>query len=116
MREQYDVVVLGAGPAGLATAIAISRETSASVLLADAGTAMRERFGESVTPEILVSLKRLGLLEEFRIGTHLPCPGSASIWGSGRVGYNDYILNPAGPAWRLHRRAFDEMLFRAAEK
>jgi len=114
MRAQYDVAVLGAGPAGLATAIAIVRATRASVLIADAGPATRERFGESVAPDILVPLKQLGLLDEFRAGAHAPCPGSASIWGGDLVGYNDYILNPAGPAWRLQRRAFDEMLARAA--
>lgn len=110
MRAQYDVVVLGAGPAGLVTAITIRRETRASVLVADAGPATRERFGESVTPDLLIPLKRLGLLDEFRSGAHAPCPGSASVWGSDRIGYNDYILSPAGPAWRLQRRAFDEML------
>jgi len=114
MRAQYDVIVLGAGPAGLATAITIRRETRASVLVADARAAARERFGESVAPDLLVPLKQLGLLDQFRAGAHAPCPGSASIWGGDRVGYNDYILNPAGLAWRLQRRAFDEMLTRAA--
>ena len=116
MRARYDVVVLGAGPAGLATAIAIRRETRASVLVADAGVAARERFGESVAPDLLVSLKRLGLLEEFRAGPHALCPGSASIWGNDRVGYNDSVLSPMGSAWRLQRRAFDEMLAGAARE
>lgn len=116
MRAQYDVVVLGAGPAGFAAAITIRRETRASVLIADAGTVARERFGESVAPDLLVPLKQLGLLDEFRAGGHAPSPGSASIWGGDRVGYNDYILNPTGPAWRLQRQAFDEMLTRAARE
>ena len=114
MRARYDVVVLGAGPAGLATAITIRRKTQASVLVADAGTAARERFGESVAPDLLVPLKQLGLLDEFRAGPHALCPGSASIWGGERVGYNDSILSPMGSAWRLQRRAFDEMLVKAA--
>lgn len=116
MHARYDVVILGAGPAGLATAITIRRETGASVLVADAGPAARERIGESVLPDLLVLLKRLGLLDEFRAGPHAPCPGSASIWGGDRVGYNDYILSPVGPAWRLQRRAFDEMLAQAASE
>jgi flavin-dependent dehydrogenase len=114
MGAQYDVVILGAGPAGLATAITICRATGASVLVADAGLAARERFGESVAPDLLVPLQQLGLLDEFRTAGHLPCPGSASIWGGDRVGYNDYILNPTGPAWRLQRGAFDGMLTRGA--
>ena len=116
MRTRYDVVVLGAGPAGLATAITVRRETRASVLVADAAPAERERFGETVAPDLLVQLKRLGLLDEFRGGAHSPCPGSASIWGGDQVGYNDYILSPVGSAWRLERRAFDDMLARAARE
>lgn len=116
MRARYDVVVLGAGPAGLVTAITIGRETRASVLVVDAGPAARERLGESVTPELLIPLKRLGLVDEFRSGPHASCPGSASIWGADQVGYNDYILSPMGPALRLQRRAFDEMLDRAARE
>jgi flavin-dependent dehydrogenase len=114
MRARYDVVILGAGPAGLATAITIRREAQASVLVADAGVAVRERFGESVAPDFLFPLKRLGLLDEFRAGPHALCPGSASIWGNDRVGYNDSILSPMGSTWRLQRHAFDEMLVRAA--
>ena len=51
-------------------ATTIRRETRASVLVADAGTAARERFGESVAPDLLVPLKQLGLLDEFRAGGH----------------------------------------------
>jgi flavin-dependent dehydrogenase len=108
--------VLGAGPAGLAAAIGIRREAHASVLVIDAGLASRERVGEGATPEILVPLAQLGLLDEFRSSAHAACPGSASIWEGTGVGCNDYILSPMGPAWRLHRRAFDDMLARAARE
>ncbi|GAB4192352.1 MAG: tryptophan 7-halogenase [Roseiflexaceae bacterium] len=114
MQTGYDVVVLGGGPAGLAAAIAIRRQIQARVLVADAGPALRERFGESASGELLIHLDRLGLLEQFRTGPHMPCPGSASIWGGGQIGYNDYILSPHGPAWRLQRAAFDGLLVSAA--
>lgn len=114
MQTAYDVVVLGAGPAGLATARALRQQVDVSVLVVDAGKADRDRVGESVPPDVLVPLEQLGLGEVFRSADHKPCPGNASVWGRPQVGYNDFIYNPMGPAWRLNRRSFDSMLVNAA--
>jgi flavin-dependent dehydrogenase len=112
----FDAVVLGAGPAGLATALALRRRAPLSVLVVDAGRPERDRVGETTSPNLLVALGRLGLTERFRNGAHVPCPGTASIWGRQRVGYNDFVLDPMGPAWRLDRPQFDRMLVEAAEE
>ena len=63
--SQYDVVVIGGGPAG----------STVSTLIADAGLSVglfeRERFprfhiGESLIPETYWVLKRLGMLEKMQ--------------------------------------------------
>lgn len=112
----FDAVVLGAGPAGLATALALRRRAPLSVLVVDAGRPERDRVGETASTDLLVALGRLGLTAPFRNGAHVPCPGTASIWGRDRVGYNDFVLDPMGPAWRLDRSQFDRMLVEAAEQ
>ena len=112
----FDAVVLGAGPAGLATALALRQRVPVSVLVVDAGRPERDRVGETAPPGLLPALERLGLAARFCDAGHLPCPGTASIWGRDRVGYNDFVLDPMGPAWRLDRPRFDRMLAAAAEE
>lgn len=108
------MVILGGGPAGLSAAITLRRHADLSILVAEARPPDQGRIGESCPPDIVLLLEQLGLAAEFRLGGHDPCPGYASVWGRPHVGYNDFIVNPMGPAWRLNRRVFDDMLVQAA--
>lgn len=114
MDKTYDVVVLGAGPAGLATALTLCNYSNYHILVVDAGQQIRERAGESAPPDLLFLLRRLQLEETFLAAGHARSPGSAVLWGRDVIGYNDHLLNPMGPSWRLHRQAFDDMLLEAA--
>ncbi|OZG72755.1 monooxygenase [Hahella sp. CCB-MM4] len=112
----YDVVILGGGPAGLAAAIAIRNRTQASVLVVERQAPGEERVGENCPPETMLLLKQLGIAKDFYQSGHETCPGYASVWGRADVGYNDFIVNPMGPSWRLNRQLFDKMLADNAEK
>lgn len=114
MVSAYDVLVLGAGPAGLATALSLRNLSDCSILIADAGEQKRERAGESAPPDLLAPLRRLQLEANFLAAGHMHSPGSAVRWGREQVGYNDHLLNPMGPSWRLNRPVFDAMLVEAA--
>lgn len=109
-RQRCDVLVLGGGPAGLATAIEVRQTSGLDVVVVEAREVPSERYGESVPPDILPALDRLGVSGTFRADGHLPCPGSVSLWGSERPGYNDFILNPLGPGWHISRSRFEAML------
>src|SRR5918997_3206824 len=102
----FDVVVLGAGPAGLATAIAVRRRSTLSVLVVDPGLPERDRAGETVPPGFLDAVGTLGLSERFPVDGHLPCPGTASVWGRARVTHDDFVRVAGDPAWRLDRGRF----------
>ena len=109
-EETYDVVIIGGGPAGLSAAISLLQKQQLSVLVVEGQAAGEERIGESCPPDIILLLKQLGLTKEFYAAQHEACPGYASVWGKADVGYNDFIVNPMGPSWRLNRKAFDTML------
>jgi flavin-dependent dehydrogenase len=108
--DRCDVLVVGGGPAGLAAAVGLRLSTGMDVVVAEAGGDPAERFGESLPPDILVALERLGLTDTFRAAGHLPCPGVISLWGAEKPGHNDFILNPMGPAWHVCRARFEAML------
>jgi flavin-dependent dehydrogenase len=110
----YDVAVLGGGPAGCATALALCRRGVDRVLVVERDEDP-VRIGESIPPESRLLLEQLGLWHAFVAEAHEPCLGSCSAWGADVLGYNDFLFNPHGTGWHLDRRRFDAFLARAAE-
>ena len=106
---------MGGGPAGLATAIELVRG-GLDVVVAEARTGPAERYGETLAPGTLSRIDRLGLAEAFLAAGHLRCPGTVVRWGRDRPGYNDFLLDPLGPAWHLDRARFEAALATRAEE
>lgn len=111
--KRWDVAVLGGGPAGCATALALSRHIDVRVCLVACSRPGRAAVGETIPPDSRIPLYRLGVWQRFRADGHEPCLGSCSTWGSDAVGYNDFLLNPYGNAWHLDRARFDASLLDA---
>jgi flavin-dependent dehydrogenase len=105
----HDVLVVGGGPAGLATAIELARH-GFDVVVAEAHAGPTERYGETLAPETLSRLDRLGLAQAFLAAGHVRCPGTVVRWGRDRPGCNDFLLHPLGPAWHLDRARFEAAL------
>ncbi len=114
-ERKVDVALLGGGPAGCATALALARH-GVSVALVERSRYRELRVGETLPPEVRFPLLSLGLWDQFIRDAHCPSPGIRYVWGQADVHQNDSIFNPYGVGWHIDRRRFDAMLARTAEK
>ena len=109
-RREVDVVILGAGPAGSALALALKRAGVADVLLVDRPTRRPFRIGESAAPSLGPLLCRLGLDDRLDGHGHRPCHGNRIFWGGPAPVVEDFMSRIHGPGWHLDREAFDSWL------
>lgn len=110
----WDIAILGAGPAGLAAAIRC-RQRGASAIVLSKERSRGVRLGESLGPAAGPLLRELGCWEAFLAAGHRPCPGNAWSWGSARLDFHSFTMDPRGHAWHIDRAAFEAGLAARAE-
>ena len=120
MKQLFDIVVAGGGPAGSAAAVDLSRR-GFHVALIEAALIEQSsyddfRVGETLPPEIRVSLTKLGIWEQFLATDFLESYGIRSAWETPFARHRDFIFNPYGCGWHVDRARFDAMLACAAAR
>lgn len=113
----YEVIVVGAGPAG-STAAALLAEKGRRVLLLEKQSMPRYHVGESLMPFCWFTLDRLGLterMEEHRFVQKL----SVQFVGRDGSGSRPFYFfqhhdHPSSYTWQVERQEFDQMLFENA--
>lgn len=119
MTQQFDVIIIGAGVAGCAAAIALLQQRPHSkVLLLERHleNATPFRIGETLPAEISVLFQQLGLLQRFEARGDLKAQGTRSRWGDGALNETPSLYSPYGHGWHIDRVSFDAWLQREAEQ
>jgi len=107
----FDVLILGAGPAGCATALALRARGVERVLLVDRAPPAALIPGESATPDIAPCLAKLGLDGGLAHPGARPYHGNLSAWG-GPPALS--LFGRRGRGWHLDRTVFELWLRREA--
>jgi len=111
--DAADVLIIGAGPAGAATALALQRAGCPRVTIVG-----RRRpggpIGEAAAPDVPPLLRQLGLPDRLDVLGHDAHYGIVSAWGGMTPSVNDFVRRGLGHGWRLDRAAFDRWLTETA--
>ncbi|MCE7996890.1 MAG: hypothetical protein HEP71_33320 [Roseivirga sp.] len=113
--NRYQVVIIGAGVAGCATALALLKQGIRSILIVSRPETTGFKAGETLQPLATGLLDELGLLEDFQKTLYLTGHGSCSAWGSDELVFNDNILRLHGHGYALDRLTFDRLFFDKVE-
>lgn len=117
VKDSYDVIVVGGGPAGSSTA-ALLAEHGHDVLLLERAALPRFHVGESLIPETYWPLKRLGLLDQLKASA-FPKKYSVQFVSDGVKESAPFYFDmhndhESSMTWQVERGAFDQMLIERA--
>ena len=115
--EEYDVIVVGGGPAGSSTATMVA-QAGHRVLLLEREKFPRFQIGESLMPATYWTLERLGLLDQMEC-SHFPKKQSVQFFSKGGRGsvpfyFSETEPGPSAQTWQVDRAEFDQMLLENA--
>jgi flavin-dependent dehydrogenase len=113
VARAWDAVVVGAGPAGAATALRLAA-AGRSVVVVERSRFDRPRVGETLAPAVQPLLRGLGVWDRFRALDPLPSWGTRSAWGEPAPAERSHLTNAYGCGWHVDRCAVDRMLADAA--
>jgi len=113
--DGVDVLVLGAGPAGAAAALAYLRHTDWSVRIIDRAEAPGLALGELISPGLEPLLAFVDAADLLADGGHDPAQGVQAAWSYPQATPRDFFFSGRGGGWHLDRPKFNADLAGRAE-
>ena len=107
------VAIIGSGPAGLSTAIRLSREKVPTILIGD--TARCVPSAETLPPDTKRELRDLGVSEDCLARIGVPCHGFEAKWGKSTPVLHSTLVEPYGHGWHIDARLFRRALLGVGE-
>mgnify|MGYP001244538375 CR=1 FL=1 len=119
MKDLYDCIVIGAGPAGC-TSAALIAEAGYSTLLVEREKVPRFHVGESLMPESYWTFQRLGVLEQMKSSDFVKKCSVQFVSHSGKESapffFDQHDPRECSQTWQVERGRFDKMLFDNARR
>lgn len=113
MEFEVDVLIIGAGPAGLAAGIACGQRGLRTLVCDKRQLPADKACGEGVMPTGLMHLKQLGVKPYLRAGRHFPLNGIRYLSPRGTTARADFR---EGPGWGIPRLDLSKAMLQRASR
>jgi flavin-dependent dehydrogenase len=117
MRDEFDVIVIGGGPAG-STAAGLLAKWGRRVILLEKETFPRYHIGESLVPGMIPILAELGATEAVEAAGAVKKYGISALWGASSEAWSVRFdeISPYPYSYQVKRAEFDSLLLGQARR
>jgi flavin-dependent dehydrogenase len=112
---EYNVVIIGGGPSGIATALTLNALGITNCVV-DANRSPSRKFGEALPPNAKPILKQLGIQALIEHEAHSKYYGNQVAWGSKQLLVKEFISEVHGSGYLLNRLLFEKQLWEYYKK